>query len=167
MAQFIPFFQDVIQSLDFIILCDWVQKKVVQDHKIKVNDRLYLLLILLEFDFSGRGKLTYEFIAMIVTYTILPACFGTKRSREIGLSAIRSPEDTKVHAFPYKIQRRKRMDDIQRLVLALFGINTLVKTAVTSSSGHEKSTCPQGADACLHSFLLFVMINQERFDNSF
>ena len=49
-----------------------------------------------------------------------------------GLSAVRSPEDTKVHAIPYKIQRRKRLDDFQRLVLALFGINTLVKTAVTS-----------------------------------
>ena len=33
-----------------------MQKKVVQDHKIKVDDCLYLFLVLLEIDLSYGGK---------------------------------------------------------------------------------------------------------------
>jgi hypothetical protein len=82
-----------------------VQKKVVQDHKIKVDDRLYLLLILSEFGFSYGCQLADELITMIVANAILPACFRAKRSCKIGLSAVRGPEDTKIHATRDKIQR--------------------------------------------------------------
>ena len=79
-----------------------MQKKVIQDHKIKVDDRLYLLLILLEFDLPGGGKLTDEFVTMIVANAILPACFSTNRSCKISFPLSEAPKIQRFMPFRMK-----------------------------------------------------------------